>query len=97
MSVPLEFPTAHTHGVAAYYSELEHAMQYIRDTPDLSIDEKRKFFKRANINFGKIHNAPTLTSKWHYCIIDTCKLGISALCLSGGASFGYCRRLSNEQ
>lgn len=59
MSVPLEFPTAYTYEVAAYFSELEHAMQYIRDTADLSIDEKRKFFKRANINFGKIYNALT--------------------------------------
>ncbi|KAK2466237.1 hypothetical protein APHAL10511_001879 [Amanita phalloides] len=52
--------------IESYFSELEIAVQYIRDTPDLSIDEKRKFFKRVNIN-----------------------LGISALCLSGGASFGY--------
>ncbi|KAF8716679.1 hypothetical protein AX14_012244 [Amanita brunnescens Koide BX004] len=52
--------------IESYFSELQHAIQYIRDTSDLPIDEKRKFFKRANINFG-----------------------ISALCLSGGASFGY--------
>ncbi|PFH52754.1 hypothetical protein AMATHDRAFT_139236 [Amanita thiersii Skay4041] len=52
--------------IESYFSELEQALDYIRETPDLSIDEKRKFFKRANVN-----------------------LGISALCLSGGASFGY--------
>ena len=64
MSVSLKFPTTYTYEVAAYFSELEHAMQYIRDTPDLFIDEKRKFFKRVNINFGKKHNA--LTSESHY-------------------------------
>ncbi|KAF8640110.1 hypothetical protein AX17_001346 [Amanita inopinata Kibby_2008] len=52
--------------IESYISELERALQYIRETPDLSIDQKKKFFKAANIN-----------------------LGISALCLSGGASFGY--------
>ncbi|KAM6495857.1 patatin-like phospholipase domain containing protein [Amanita muscaria] len=52
--------------IESYFSELELSLQYIRDTTDLSVDEKRKFFKRANIN-----------------------LGLSALCLSGGASFGY--------
>ncbi|KAF8621611.1 hypothetical protein AX15_007631 [Amanita polypyramis BW_CC] len=52
--------------IESYFSELELALQYIRNTTDLSVDEKRKFFKRVNIN-----------------------LGISALCLSGGASFGY--------
>lgn len=64
MSVLLEFPMTNTHEVAAYFSELQHAIQYIRDTSDLPIDEKRKFFKRANINFGKMHNA--LTSECSY-------------------------------
>ncbi|TFK75876.1 patatin-domain-containing protein, partial [Pluteus cervinus] len=52
--------------IESYYDEQEKTLEYIRDTPDLSIDEKKKFFKSANTN-----------------------LGISALCLSGGASFGY--------
>lgn len=51
----------------AYFDELEKSLNYIRQTPDLSVDEKRRFFKSANTN-----------------------LGVSALCLSGGASFGYC-------
>lgn len=42
-------------------------MEYIRTSPDLSSDEKRRFFKSSNTN-----------------------LGSSALCLSGGGSFGYC-------
>lgn len=42
-------------------------MEYIRETPDISNEEKKRFFKSANTN-----------------------LGTSALCLSGGASFGYC-------
>jgi predicted acylesterase/phospholipase RssA len=50
----------------AYLNEQEKALEYIRETPELSIDEKKRFFKTANTN-----------------------LGVSALCLSGGASFGY--------
>ncbi|KAK0468400.1 patatin-domain-containing protein [Desarmillaria tabescens] len=50
----------------SYLDEQEKALEYIRETPDLSIDEKKKFFKSANTN-----------------------LGISALCLSGGAALGY--------
>ncbi|KAF9457013.1 acyl transferase/acyl hydrolase/lysophospholipase [Collybia nuda] len=50
----------------AYFNELEKALEFIRESPELSINEKKKFFKSANTN-----------------------LGISALCLSGGASFGY--------
>ncbi|KAG6916105.1 hypothetical protein DXG01_008432 [Tephrocybe rancida] len=53
-------------GCLAYFNELEKALESIRESPDLSIDEKKRFFKSANTN-----------------------LGISALCLSGGASFGY--------
>lgn len=56
----------------AYFDELEESLQFIKNTPDLSIDEKRRFFKSANTN-----------------------LGVSALCLSGGGSFGYCKRQLN--
>ncbi|KAF5388223.1 hypothetical protein D9615_000438 [Tricholomella constricta] len=52
--------------IESYFNELEKALEFIRETPELSIDEKKRFFKSANTN-----------------------LGISALCLSGGASFGY--------
>ncbi|KAG8907025.1 hypothetical protein FRB99_005545 [Tulasnella sp. 403] len=52
--------------IEAYVTEVERALVYIRETPKLSIEEKRKFFRGANTN-----------------------LGSSALCLSGGASFGY--------
>ncbi|KAH8118560.1 patatin-domain-containing protein [Phellopilus nigrolimitatus] len=52
--------------IEMYISEVEKAMIYIRDSTMLSSEEKRRFFKSANMN-----------------------LGISALCLSGGASFGY--------
>jgi predicted acylesterase/phospholipase RssA len=51
----------------AYIDEQEKALIYIRESPDLSSEEKKRFFKGANTN-----------------------LGTSALCLSGGASFGYC-------
>lgn len=46
---------------------MEKALIYIRETPILSEQEKRRFFKSANLN-----------------------LGVTALCLSGGAGFGYC-------
>ncbi|KAJ7700128.1 acyl transferase/acyl hydrolase/lysophospholipase [Mycena rosella] len=52
--------------IEAYFEEQEKALEFIRESPDLKIDEKKRFFKAANTN-----------------------LGISALCLSGGASFGY--------
>ncbi|KAG9048285.1 hypothetical protein FS837_000348 [Tulasnella sp. UAMH 9824] len=52
--------------IEAYTTEVERALAYVRETPKLSIEEKRKFFRGANTN-----------------------LGSSALCLSGGASFGY--------
>ncbi|KAF9485321.1 patatin-domain-containing protein [Pholiota conissans] len=52
--------------IESYFDELERSLMFIRETPELSVDEKRRFFKSANTN-----------------------LGISALCLSGGASFGY--------
>ncbi|KAJ8086658.1 hypothetical protein PM082_005481 [Marasmius tenuissimus] len=52
--------------IESYYDEEEKALEFIRDSTQLTVDEKKKFFKSANTNFG-----------------------ISALCLSGGASFGY--------
>ncbi|KAF7332233.1 Patatin-like phospholipase domain-containing protein [Mycena kentingensis (nom. inval.)] len=52
--------------IEAYFDEQEKAILMIRDSPELTIDEKKRFFKAANTN-----------------------LGMSALCLSGGASFGY--------
>lgn len=54
--------------ILAYITEVEKALSYVRDSPVLSGEEKRRFFKTANMN-----------------------LGISALCLSGGATFGYCK------
>ncbi|KAJ7590978.1 acyl transferase/acyl hydrolase/lysophospholipase [Mycena floridula] len=52
--------------IESYINEQALALEYIRESPELSIDEKRRFFKQVNTN-----------------------MGISALCLSGGASFGY--------
>ncbi|KAF7355343.1 Patatin-like phospholipase domain-containing protein [Mycena sanguinolenta] len=52
--------------IEAYFDEQEKALEFIRESQDLKIDEKKRFFKAANTN-----------------------LGITALCLSGGASFGY--------
>ena len=50
-----------------YINEEVKALEFVRESPDLSNEEKRRFFKGVNTN-----------------------LGTSALCLSGGASFGYC-------
>jgi hypothetical protein len=52
----------------AYINELESALKYVRETPLLSHEEKRRFFKNVNTN-----------------------LGLTALCLSGGATFAYCK------
>ncbi|KIJ56666.1 hypothetical protein M422DRAFT_22815 [Sphaerobolus stellatus SS14] len=52
--------------IEEYINEVVSALEYIRETPLLQQEEKRRFFKSANRN-----------------------LGSSALCLSGGASFGY--------
>lgn len=32
---------------------MERSLEYIRDTPDLTIDEKRRFFRSANTNLGE--------------------------------------------
>ena len=53
---------------SAYIKEVEEALDYIRRSDQLSLEEKRRFFRTTNRN-----------------------LGASALCLSGGASFGYCK------
>jgi len=53
---------------SAYFSELECALQYIKDTTDLSIDEKRKFFKRANINLGQY-----VLHLWQNIVLDASK------------------------
>ncbi|KAL4075834.1 patatin-domain-containing protein [Scleroderma citrinum] len=52
--------------IESYYDEQERALQFIRESTELSNEEKKRFFKSASTN-----------------------LGTSALCLSGGASFGY--------
>ncbi|KAF8558748.1 patatin-domain-containing protein [Imleria badia] len=52
--------------IESYHDEQERALRFIRESTELSNDEKRRFFKSATTN-----------------------LGTSALCLSGGASFGY--------
>lgn len=52
--------------IESYIDELESALKYIRETPLLTNEEKKRFFKNANTN-----------------------LGLTALCLSGGATFAY--------
>ncbi|CAL1700663.1 unnamed protein product [Somion occarium] len=52
--------------IEAYVGELEKALEYVRLSPDLTLEEKKRFFKSSNTN-----------------------LGTTALCLSGGATFGY--------
>ena len=50
-----------------YIAQVERALLFIIESPAISKEEKRRFFKSAYTNFG-----------------------MSALCLSGGATFGYC-------
>lgn len=43
-------------------------MEFVRNSSELTLEERKRFFKSANTN-----------------------LGSTALCLSGGATFGYCK------
>ncbi|KAI0699797.1 acyl transferase/acyl hydrolase/lysophospholipase [Cytidiella melzeri] len=52
--------------IESYVTEQEKAIEFIRNTPEISNEEKKRFFKNINTN-----------------------LGTTALCLSGGATFGY--------
>ncbi|TCD69689.1 hypothetical protein EIP91_006706 [Steccherinum ochraceum] len=52
--------------IESYVTEQEKALEFIRRSPDLTNEEKKRFFKSVNTN-----------------------LGTTALCLSGGAAFGY--------
>ncbi|KXN89616.1 hypothetical protein AN958_05483 [Leucoagaricus sp. SymC.cos] len=36
----------------AYFDELDKSLEFIRETADLSLDEKKRFFKSANTNLG---------------------------------------------
>lgn len=40
----------------AYIDELEHSLEYIRESPDLTMDEKRRFFRSANTNLGESYS-----------------------------------------
>ncbi|EEB87770.1 hypothetical protein MPER_14747, partial [Moniliophthora perniciosa FA553] len=37
--------------IESYYDEEEKALEFIRESPQLTVDEKKKFFKSANTNF----------------------------------------------
>ncbi|KAG5351312.1 hypothetical protein C0989_007013 [Termitomyces sp. Mn162] len=71
--------------IESYFNELEKALEFVRETPDLSIDEKKRFFKSANTNLGNFYPERGSLD----CNLHAWLQGISALCLSGGASFGY--------
>lgn len=38
----------------AYTNELERSLEFIRITPELTVDEKRQFFRSANTNLGRV-------------------------------------------
>lgn len=38
----------------AYTDELESSLKFIRETLELTVDEKRRFFRSANTNLGKL-------------------------------------------
>ena len=69
----------------AYYDEQEKALEFIRESPELTIDEKKRFFKSANTNLGETSDATDNLGK----LMN--EIGISALCLSGVAALGYCQ------
>lgn len=50
----------------AYVNEVKTSLDFVRESTQISLEEKKKFYHTINRNYGS-----------------------SALCLSGGASFGY--------
>lgn len=52
MSLSIPSPDRLVEHVVVYISEVETAMIYIRESPVLSSEEKRRFFKSANMNLG---------------------------------------------
>ncbi|KAL0070740.1 hypothetical protein AAF712_001961 [Marasmius tenuissimus] len=40
--------------IESYYDEEEKALEFIRDSTQLTVDEKKKFFKSANTNFDHV-------------------------------------------
>jgi len=38
--------------LSAYIDELETCLEFVRESPELSVDEKKKFFKSVNMNLG---------------------------------------------
>ena len=51
---------------SAYFDELEKSLEFIRETPELSIDEKRRFFKSANANVGESVHIMLIFIPWSY-------------------------------
>lgn len=51
---------------ADYVDEVKESLDFVLASKDISLEEKRRFYRAVNKNYGS-----------------------SALCLSGGASFGY--------
>lgn len=60
--------------VEAHIDEVVASIDYVRSATNVSLEEKRVFFRGINKNYGS-----------------------SALCLSGGASFGYYQHVSLVQ
>lgn len=61
----------------------------VRESKELSLDDKRRFYKSCN----KVGPA-ALAGQWFrqrlkWCFALLQNFGSTALCLSGGASFGY--------
>ena len=59
--------------VLAYLDELETSLEFIRETPVLSIDEKKRFFKSANTNLGMVllcwNQLPLTVSFRNFCFM----------------------------
>lgn len=68
--------------IESYYDEQEKALEFVRDSPDITLDEKKRCV-------GPIYVYYNLTLESRFFKGANTNYGISALCLSGGASFGY--------
>ena len=73
---------SHSHPVIAYVTEVERALVHVRVSTQLSVEEKRKFFRSANTNLG----ASALCLSGVYSRLLG---GNDTESRAGGASFGY--------
>ena len=81
MAAPI-VPVCHLTVPKAYITEVESALAYIRKTPDISVEEVS-----PSLDPWLKYKSPFQKRRFYKSVNRN--FGASALCLSGGASFGY--------